>query len=190
MGIKGDNARMNIINCAHELFCQKGYCGVTMKDICEKSGFSRGGLYRHFSSTEDIFIAIINQEQSQALNALQRAKQRGVTPDQILRTFLRARIETVAKPSLSFDVAVSEFATNSEKGREVLTKRAEDSVNIITELITSGNQLGVFKCSDPKALATYIIWLIEGMSRHSSLLPIDEELIKKLLNLINKQLTE
>ncbi len=190
MGIKGDNARMNIINCAHELFCQKGYCGVTMKDICEKSGFSRGGLYRHYSSTEDIFIDIIKLEQSKALSALENAKQRGISPDQILRAFLKSRIKTVAKPSHSFDVAVSEFAANSEKGRELLTKRAEDSVNIVTELIVSGNQSGVFKCSDPKALATYTIWLIEGMSRHSTLLPIDEDLIEKLLNLINKQLTE
>lgn len=37
---------------------QKGFTAVTMSDLCDASGLSRGGLYRHFSSTKDVFVAL------------------------------------------------------------------------------------------------------------------------------------
>lgn len=178
MGVKGEHARAKIMECAHSLFSHKGYCAVTMQDIAEVSGFSRGGLYRHFASTEEIFLEIIHLEQTRAFAQLERVLSEQVRPDQILRTFLRSRMNTLSKPSHSFDVAVSEFAANSEKGREALTKRAEDSVRILTLLIDSGNKSGVFACSNPETTATHILWLMEGMSRHVGLIPVTDAQIE------------
>ena len=59
MGAKGDNTKQKIIDAAYELFAKYGYKDVTMKDICEATGLSRGGLYRHFSCTEDILMQIL-----------------------------------------------------------------------------------------------------------------------------------
>ena len=174
MGVKGDNARARIMECAQELFSRKGYAAVTMQDISAASGFSRGGLYRHFASTEEIFLAIIRIEQERAVASLERALAEQVRPDRILRVFLRARMSVLSRPSHSFDVAVSEFAANSDRGREALAKRAEDSVRILTRLIVSGNETGAFACSTPETTATHILWLMEGMSRHAGLIPITD----------------
>ena len=133
MGAKGENARARIIECAQELFGSKGYCAVTMQDISEAAGFSRGGLYRHFASTEEIFLEIIRLEQAQAFASLERALAENIRSDQILHGFLRSRMDKLSRPSHTFDVAVSEFAANSERGRETLAKRAEDSVEILTK---------------------------------------------------------
>lgn len=172
MGVKGENARMKIVECARSLFSQKGYCAVTMQEISEASGFSRGGLYRHFASTEEIFLEIIRQEQAAAVASLEKAQTGNVRPDNILRTFLRARMEILSRPAGSFDVAVSEFAANSPKGHKALVKRAEDSVQILTRLIVSGNEAGAFACSTPEITATHILWLLEGLSRHAGLIPV------------------
>lgn len=178
MGVKGENARMRIIDCARGLFSHKGFCAVTMQDISEASEFSRGGLYRHFSSTEEIFLAIIRIEQEEAMASLEHALEGGVRSDHILRGFLRSRMNVLSRPSQSFDVAVSEFAANSEKGREALAKRAEDSIRILTQLIVSGNEAGFFVCSAPETTATHILWLMEGMSRHAGLIPVTAEQIE------------
>jgi len=178
MGIKGDNARARIIECAHDLFSRKGYCAVTMQDISDASGFSRGGLYRHFGSTEEIFLEIIRLEQSNAFASLERALSNNIKPNHILRTFLLSRMRTLSKPAGSFDVAVSEFAANSEKGREALVNRAQASVHILTRLIVSGNDACIFSCPTPEITATHILWLLEGMSRHACLIPITEAQIE------------
>jgi len=190
MGTKGENARMRIIECACNLFSQKGYCAVSMQDISDAAGFSRGGLYRHFASTEEIFLEIIRIEQESAGASLERALAGQIRPDHILRTFLRSRMNHLSRPSRSFDVAVSEFAANSEKGRAALAKRAEDSVEILTHLIINGNEVGVFCCSTPDITATHILWLLEGMSRHASLIHVTEAQIDahiaQLMRLLQK----
>ena len=95
MSSKGEAARARILESAQVLFSQKGYCAVTMQDICEAAGFSRGGLYRHYASTEDIFVDIIRTEQQEAYAQLQRAKHMGVSPEKIIHYFLRARMRWV-----------------------------------------------------------------------------------------------
>ena len=60
MSLKGDKTRQIIREKAYQLFAQKGFKEVTMKDICELTGLSRGGLYRHYESTEQIFLEIVN----------------------------------------------------------------------------------------------------------------------------------
>ena len=184
MGAKGDNARARILECARSLFSTKGYCAVTMKDISEASGFSRGGLYRHFASTEEIFLEIIHIEQTEAFSRLENALKEKLSPDSILEGFLRSRMMTLSKPSHSFDVAVSEFASNSEKGRKVLIDRANDSVRILTLLIDNGNKDGVFSCTDPESTALHILWLLEGLSRHAAIIDITDEEIESHIRLI------
>lgn len=188
MGVKGNNARARIIECAHSLFSHKGYCAVTMQDISQLSGFSRGGLYRHFGSTEEIFLEIIRLEQADAVAILDRALAEQVRPEQILRKFLHSRMQTLSRPSNSFDMAVSEFAANSEKGRNALKKRAEDSIHILTQLIVNGNSAGAFACSTPEITAAHILWLMEGMSRHAGLIPITDKQIEDQISQIEKLL--
>lgn len=46
MGLKGELTKQDIREKAYQLFAQKGFKEVTMKDICELTGLSRGGLCR------------------------------------------------------------------------------------------------------------------------------------------------
>ena len=61
MGIKGEKTKENICREAYKLFSERGYKDVTMKDICEKTGLSRGGLYRHYEGTQQIFMEIMDE---------------------------------------------------------------------------------------------------------------------------------
>ena len=58
MSLKGDKTKQDIREKAYQLFAEKGFKDVTMKDICELTGLSRGGLYRHYESTGQIYKII------------------------------------------------------------------------------------------------------------------------------------
>ena len=62
---RGEETRQLIKNCDCALFASKGFKQVTMKDICEATKLSRGGLYCHYGSTQEIFKEIINDFMSQ-----------------------------------------------------------------------------------------------------------------------------
>src|SRR5699024_9992970 len=55
MGIKGNRRREEILRQSGKLFAEKGYTAVTMQQVCGSCRLSRGGLYRYFGSTKEIF---------------------------------------------------------------------------------------------------------------------------------------
>lgn len=59
---KGERTKTEILNTAKELFSNQGFASITMSDLCEATGLSSGGLYRHFSSTEEVFIALLEAD--------------------------------------------------------------------------------------------------------------------------------
>ena len=70
MSLKGDKTKRDILEKAYRLFAEKGFKEVTMKDICELTGLSRGGLYRHYESTEQIFLEIVHTFSDQQKNEI------------------------------------------------------------------------------------------------------------------------
>ena len=177
-----------ILDAAQSLFAMRGFTAVTMKDICAAAFISRGGLYRHYSSTTAVFTAIIEREQEKAYAALQRAKDGEVSPDKILEVYLEHRMTQIIESDFGIDNAITEFASNTENGREIAKKRAEDCLKIIEELIRMGNKAEIYDCKDVKATAKQICWIIEGMCKHSVIIPVTEKDAESQIKLIRKSL--
>ena len=51
-------SKEKIMNAAGEVFIQKGFDTATMQDIMEKCGLSKGAIYHHFKSKEEIMQAL------------------------------------------------------------------------------------------------------------------------------------
>ena len=188
MSARGDAARRRIMDCAKQLFSQKGYGSVSMQDICAATGLSRGGLYRHYASTAAIFAAIINDEQLSALASLERAVQDRVPPSKMLYTFVASRMRRMVEGDISFENAVSEFAASSEEGAALIRRRAETSVRILGEMLHLGSESGDFSCDDAENTAKNILWMLEGMAKHAALMPIDQSCADAQMKLIEKMI--
>jgi AcrR family transcriptional regulator len=50
-----------ILDSARLVFCRKGFLAVTMQDIIDECGISRGGMYFYFSSVDEIFLEVMKQ---------------------------------------------------------------------------------------------------------------------------------
>ena len=61
MGIKGNNTRQQIIKEALQLFSVKGYFNTSINDVLEATGLTKGGLYGHFKSKEDIWHTVYHE---------------------------------------------------------------------------------------------------------------------------------
>lgn len=51
----------NIITISAKLFAEKGYDKTSMQDIVDALGMSKGGIFHHFKSKEDIFNAVMER---------------------------------------------------------------------------------------------------------------------------------
>jgi len=58
---KGTQTRNNIISQSLQLFSVKGYYNTSINDILEATRLTKGGLYGHFRSKEDIWYAVYEE---------------------------------------------------------------------------------------------------------------------------------
>jgi AcrR family transcriptional regulator len=57
---RGELTRKDIINAAYELFIKYGYHGTSMRAIASQANIALGGIYNHFASKEEIFVAVLD----------------------------------------------------------------------------------------------------------------------------------
>jgi len=61
MASKGMQTRQDIIEKSLQVFSVKGYFNTSINDILAATGLTKGGLYGHFRSKEDIWYAVYDQ---------------------------------------------------------------------------------------------------------------------------------
>jgi len=115
-----ENTRQTIINHALTLFSEKGYEGVSMRDIAKSIGIKAPSLYNHFASKEDIFNSIID-EMSKRYHEMAMSNQvpQGTLED-VVNAYVNVTTESlvqIAKKMLLFMIK-DDFA---KKYRKLLT---------------------------------------------------------------------
>lgn len=60
----------NIISVSAKLFSEKGYDKTSMQDIVDALGMSKGAIFHHFNSKEDIFNAVMQKQSEYAEQVL------------------------------------------------------------------------------------------------------------------------
>jgi AcrR family transcriptional regulator len=59
VGSAADETRHRILDVAVDLFIERGYAGTSVRDISERLGMTKGSLYYHFASKEDVLNALV-----------------------------------------------------------------------------------------------------------------------------------
>jgi AcrR family transcriptional regulator len=82
---KGGRTRAALVEAGHKLFISQGYHGTSMREIADEAGLALGGIYNHFDSKEDIFVAMLMERHPflAVLPALQAAQ--GQTVEELVR---------------------------------------------------------------------------------------------------------
>ncbi len=57
--VRGEETRNTILEAALGLFSQHGYDATSVDQICQGAGISKGAFYHHFSSKQDLFLALM-----------------------------------------------------------------------------------------------------------------------------------
>jgi AcrR family transcriptional regulator len=62
-----------ILDTSAKLFGQHGYKEVSIRDIAQACGMTNAALYYHFKNKEDLFLAMLQRDHEQTLDALRAA---------------------------------------------------------------------------------------------------------------------
>ncbi len=166
MGDKANRTREKIRSEAYKLFAGKGFKEVTMTDICEKTGLSRGGLYRYYSGTGEIFSEILSEEYTIAGRIDEHESARAILED-----MLEAITCEIMDKERSLSLAIYEYA-NLGNG-ELFIRINESAKKRWISLIDYGMETNEFKRTDPERAADLILYYYQGLRMWSRVIPFD-----------------
>ena len=69
--LQGQQTKKTILEAASRCFAENGYPGCSMDAIALAAGLSKGGLYAHFKSKEELFTSVIREEHERAAKRAQ-----------------------------------------------------------------------------------------------------------------------
>lgn len=157
-----------ILRKSFELFLQKSYKEVTMKEIVEKTGLSKGAFYHYFPSKENVFEEVVKYFYDQIMITDYTG-----FPTASLKDFYLAYIKKLKD---STDVEENDNSTNlymfiSEASKkvpsfaEIHDNQRQKEIDAWTKAVKTARKNGEIKSSlSDEAIAKMFIYLSDGIS--------------------------
>ncbi|WP_067900057.1 TetR/AcrR family transcriptional regulator [Nocardia vaccinii] len=64
-----EHTRTVLLDAAEEVFAKQGFGGAALEDIAEAAGYTRGAIYSHFGTKEELFLVVIERYMQQFLDS-------------------------------------------------------------------------------------------------------------------------
>lgn len=186
MGEKGEKTRVFIRQKACGLFVTKGFQAVTMKDICEATELSRGGLYRHYGSTKEILEEILCESSKADSEFIIDGMMQMKSAAAILEDVLNKMESEMMTPEQSLSYAIYEysFSCNPTFIAELNQKEKENW----QALIKYGIALGEFRDVKAEQMAETILYTYQGVRMWSKVTPVDKRTIQNIIAKVKQDL--
>ncbi|MDO4466446.1 MAG: TetR/AcrR family transcriptional regulator [Bacillota bacterium] len=182
---KKERTRKKIIDISRILFTKYGYNRVTMKDVCEATGLSRGGLYSHFDSVRSIFEALMEELNKNTVLDFSTEIEEGKSAVQILENALSLLEEEMNHPEDSLSLAMVEYAKSEDSNiMEDLNRKGKKKW---TMLLQYGMERKEFREVEIEEIVNMILYVYQGVRLWSCIVPISNQTIESIINNIRRQ---
>ena len=191
----GPDTKEKIFLVAAQLFAKKGYNGVSMREISEKSGVTKPTIYYYFGSKEGIYEELVETGMQYVISSFERIVDNEASAKNKLvmmtKTFFQLAIDA-PEYSKFFMTIVTPGSDNAIL--EKFYKKMSRQGNMIMAVIEQGVESGEFGVSAKPELATQIIggvwqhFIWQQLSTHKKVLT--DRLAEEVIEILFKGLNE
>ena len=162
---KGEQTRRKIVEAAAPIFNKCGYEGSSLSELMEATGLKKGGIYRHFSSKEQLAAEAFDYTWETAWNSrLQHVDEKASGIEklkQLIANFVNHR------SPVSGGCPILNTAIDADDGNPVLrahvAKALRSWLSRLQTIVDQAQARGETKRGvDPQAVATLIVATLEG----------------------------
>ena len=162
---KGQKTREGIVAEAANLFNQRGFEGSSMSDLMAATGLEKGGIYRHFSSKEELAAEAFDYAWKSALEARMHGLEKVPNSIDKLKLFIANFIDR--RPAVLGGCPVLNTAIEADDGNPLLRERVRAAWrqwrDYLAEIVAAGLKRKEIQPEvDAKEVATLIISSVEG----------------------------
>ncbi len=155
-GRPSQGAREALLAAARELFMERDYEQVSIGDLLERSGVSRGALYHHFSTKLDLFRAVWEASERRLIEELAVQVPASSSPFEVLVGFARAylRAAETDEELRRIGLGQSRAVLGWEAWREASTGLG---VGLALTVVNAAIEAGELPDEDPETMAIVVL---------------------------------
>lgn len=162
---KGEQTRQKIVAAAAPIFNQRGYEGSSLADLMAATGLQKGGIYRHFSSKEELAAEAFDYAWNVAwqirMQHVDEAASGIVKLKQLIANFVELRSPVAG------GCPILNTAVEADDGNPVLRERVKKALRSwltrLQSILGDAAIAGEVRADiDPKDVATVIVASLEG----------------------------
>ncbi len=175
-----------IVSAAGTLFTAKNYAEVTMDQIAEASRVTKGALYHHFSSKEELYRALLHADLAEKRELFGDAIDSGEGCRQRLRLLTQAFFKLPVKKQELVRLVRRDINIFAEPARGELVRAYQRCLPELAEgVIRDGIRDGELASGDPRLLSWHFVAMVEvTLGRYADSLFADtDEKLDHVLNL-------
>jgi AcrR family transcriptional regulator len=172
VGDKKGRTRAQILQAALTCFADKGYHQTSMDDIVAESGLSKGALYWHFKSKQELFLSLVETYMSAYSQEAAHAWQEEMPATDKIRTYIKFFVDSSEQLLPFFRVTIDFWAQTSEDEqlRAIFDRMLADFQQQLGALIEEGVAAGKFRPVDAPKLALGLVAALDALALYKTLL--------------------
>ncbi|MFE7892379.1 ScbR family autoregulator-binding transcription factor [Streptomyces sp. NPDC057412] len=171
--------RTSILLAAAEVFDERGYSTATITEIIARAGVTKGALYFHFSSKEDLALGVIAAQLELGPLPAQRTKLQELT-DQGLLFAHQLQYDPLTRASVG--LAMDQWSENGEGGNPFHGRPFQEWADRLTELLVEARERGeLLPHVDPAETAELLSGSFTGIQWTSQVLCQRRDLTRRVI---------
>jgi len=160
--IKRERKREKILEAAAELFSTKHYHEVMMDDVAKLISVAKGTVYNYFTSKEELYFTIMQTRMENLLFLLKQKIESQNSSIDSLRAFVIHLYMFMMKYRKFFLIYQRETLNKQNSFCEDMLTLEKQMKQMITQIISSGEEEGVFRKVDEEFVISLIFGSIYG----------------------------
>lgn len=139
------STRMDLIEAAGRLFAQKGYAGVSVREICKQAGTNSAAINYHFGGKKPLFLHVLTHAFK---NVPATPVAKNITPEEALGLFVRHTLSHILlddasswKQALMLKVMHEDAALFQEAMHTIIQREFQDLRDIVAQLVPANTPL-------------------------------------------------
>lgn len=157
--------RDQILAAARSCFIDRGYHPTRMEDIASTAGLSKGGVYFHFQSKQEVFDALVQEEFERSMNVLKAVSGSQASVAEKMQVLARHYLEyfSGAPDAPRFFIVMGEMGLRDEAIAKRLLDMQTVYIDEIARLLDQGVAEGVLRSTDSQVVAAILKALLDGV---------------------------
>ncbi len=160
-----ENSKNQILKAAMKIFVVNGYSNTKMDDIADEAGFSKGAVYHHFSSKQDLFFSLIDYWETSFLPKFYSNDYSNVSLVNVLKELASEVANNFKNKKYLFLAELEIWALSNrdvkvrERTKKLYNKMLSHLENIFSNAISDGE----YKNIDPGMAAMAVMTSMQGV---------------------------